>query len=56
MPDLLKTNVCDISTPYNYPTVMALSEHIIQAAEGSDKIIVFYNEFISAISSNIIKM
>ena len=56
MPDILKTNVCEISTPYNYPTVMALSEHIIQAAEGSDKIVVFYNKFISAISSEIIQM
>jgi F-type H+-transporting ATPase subunit gamma len=43
MPDMLKTNVCEISTPYNYPTIMALAEHIIQAAEGSDKIVVFYN-------------
>lgn len=56
MPDMLKTNVCEISTPYNYPTVMALSEHIIQAAEGADKIVVFYNKFVSAISSDIIEM
>ena len=43
MPDMLKVNISEIKTPYNYPTVMALAEHVIQAAEGSDKITVFYN-------------
>mgnify|MGYP000844134583 CR=1 FL=1 len=33
MPDLLKVGVSEISTPYNYPTVMALAEHIIQQGE-----------------------
>ena len=33
MADILKVNVCEIKTPYNYPTVMALSEHIIQNSE-----------------------
>ena len=55
-PDMLKINISEISTPYNYPTVMALSELIIQHAEGSDKIVVFYNEFKSAISSIIRQM
>ena len=27
-PDLLKVGLSDISTPYNYPTVMAVSEHV----------------------------
>ena len=31
MADILKFGISEISTPYNYPTVMALSEHIIQA-------------------------
>ena len=56
MPDLLKIAVSEIKTPYNYPTVMALSEHIIQQAEGSDKICIFYNEFKSAIATIIRKM
>lgn len=30
MPDLFHVGVAQIQTPYNYPTVMALSEHIIQ--------------------------
>ena len=51
MPDLLKTSIYEIQLPYNYPTVMALSEHVIQAAEGSDKIVVFYNEYKSAIAT-----
>jgi F-type H+-transporting ATPase subunit gamma len=50
MPDLIKTSVSEISRPINYPTVMAISEHIMKAGESSDKIIVYYNEFVSAIS------
>ena len=45
MPELLKVNVSEIKTPYNYPTVMAISEHIIQAGDQFDVIKVFYNEF-----------
>ena len=51
LPDLLKVGLSEIGTPYNYPTVMAISEHIIQQAEGSDKISVFYNEYKSAIAT-----
>ena len=53
LPDLLKFGISEISTPYNYPTVMALSEHIMQAGESQDKIVVFYNEYVSAIATNI---
>ena len=56
MADILKIGVSEIQTPYNYPTVMALSEHIIQQAEGSDKIVVFYNEYKSAIATIIRQM
>lgn len=51
MADLLKVGISEVSTPYNYPTVMAISEHIIKAGEGCDKITVFYNEYKSAIST-----
>jgi len=51
MPDLLKIGISEIKTPYNYPTVMAMAEHIIEKSEGFDKIIVFYNEYKSAIST-----
>ena len=55
MADLLKVGIAEISTPYNYPTAMALSENIIQLSEkqSSDKIVIFYNEFVSAIKTNI---
>lgn len=56
MPDLMKVAISDVSKPINYPTVMAISEHIIAHAEGKDKIVVFYNEFKSAISSIIRQM
>ena len=51
LPDLLKVGLSEISTPYNYPTVMAISEHVIQQAEGCDKVSVFYNEYKSAIAT-----
>ena len=35
---------------------MAISEHVIAGAEKSDKIVVFYNEFVSAIKMIIRQM
>lgn len=49
-PDMLKTSISYIGTPYNYPTVMAMAVHIAQLSEDMDKIVVVYNEFRSAIS------
>jgi F-type H+-transporting ATPase subunit gamma len=56
MPDLLKVAVSDVSKPVNYPTVMAIAEHIVAHGDGKDKIVVYYNEFKSAISSIIRQM
>jgi len=53
MKDILKIGISEISTPYNYPTVMAISENVVKAAEGCDKITLFYNEYISAIAATI---
>jgi F-type H+-transporting ATPase subunit gamma len=49
-PDLLKTSISKIGTPYNYPTVMAMAVHISQLSNDADKITVVHNEFKSAIS------
>jgi len=53
--DILKVAISEIATPYNYPTAMALGENIVSQSEvqNSAKIIIFYNEFVSAISTNI---
>ena len=56
MPDLLKTSISDVTKPINYPTVMSISEHISQAAEKQDRIVIFYNEFVSAVSTIIRQM
>ena len=50
---IMRVGISEVSTPYNYPTVMALSEHIMRAGESCDKILIFYNEYVSAIASNI---
>jgi len=56
MPDLVKIGISEVSTPYNYPTVMAISEHIVRNGESADKIVVFYNEFKSAIQTIVREM
>lgn len=52
----MKVAISDVAKPINYPTVMAISEHVISHAEGKDKIVVYYNEFKSAICSIIRQM
>jgi len=49
-PDCLKTSISAINTPYNYPTVMSMAVHVANMSSDSDKVIVIYNEFKSAIS------
>lgn len=49
-PDLLRSSISRIGTPYNYPTVMSLAVHIAALGHEADKIIVIYNEFRSAIA------
>jgi F-type H+-transporting ATPase subunit gamma len=48
-PDMIKNSISDIGSPCNYPTIMAISDQIMRESEGYDKIIVYYNEFKSAI-------
>mmetsp|Transcript_32574 Transcript_32574/g.23525 ORF Transcript_32574/g.23525 Transcript_32574/m.23525 type:complete len:292 (-) Transcript_32574:157-1032(-) len=55
-PDCMKLNISDVQAPINYPTVMAISEQIVLMGEQSDKIVVFYNEFKSAITTIIRQM
>jgi len=55
-PECMKLNISDVQSPINYPTVMAIGEHIVKMGEQSDKIIVYYNEFKSAISTVIRQM
>ena len=55
-PDLIKISISEIVTPYNYPTAMALAQVIVSQSEGYDKIVIYYNEFKSAISQIIRRM
>lgn len=55
-PDLIKFSISDIGSPCNYPTIMAIADQIQRDSEGFDKIIVYYNEFKSAISQVIRRM
>ena len=49
-PDMMKTSISHVGTPYNYPTIMAMAVNIAQLSKDADKITVVYNEFKSAIS------
>ncbi|CDW74190.1 atp synthase gamma [Stylonychia lemnae] len=55
-PDMLKMSISDIGSPCNYPTIMAISDQVMRDSEGYDKIVVYYNEFKSAISQIIRRM
>lgn len=50
MPDLVKQSISHATYPMNYPTCMAITEHVVKAADQADRIIIYYNEFLSAIS------
>lgn len=50
-PDLLKNSVSDVSIPLNFSTVNAISNQINIAAKDYDKVVIYFNEFKSAIST-----
>jgi len=50
-PDLLKNSISDVAIPLNYATVNAISNQINASAVGYDKVIIYYNEFKSAIKT-----
>ena len=55
-PDMIKMSLSDIGSPSNYPTIMGIADQIQRQSEGYDKIVVYYNEFKSAISQVIRRM
>ncbi len=55
-PDMIKMSISDIGSPCNYPTIMAIADQVQRDSEGYDKIVVYYNEFKSAISQVIRRM
>lgn len=55
-PDLIKMSISEITVPNNYPTIMSFSEVITKESEGFDKIVIYYNEFKSAVSQVIRRM
>jgi F-type H+-transporting ATPase subunit gamma len=55
-PDMIRMTISEIPSPINYPTIMAISDQISRESEGCDKIVVYYNEFKSAITSIIRRM
>ncbi len=50
-PDLLKNAISDIATPINYPAVSSISQQVSLVAKDFDNIVIYYNEFKSAIRS-----
>ena len=50
-PDLMKMSISDVSTPLNYSTVSAIAQKISSNANNSDKIVIYFNEFKSAIKT-----
>lgn len=48
-PDLMKLSISEVTIPVNYPTISSIAQQIVSVASGSDKIVIYYNEFKSAI-------
>ena len=55
-PDLIKNSISDIGSPCNFPTIMGISDQVQRQSDGYDKIVIYYNEFKSAISQVIRRM
>lgn len=55
-PDLIKLSISEITVPNNFPTVMSFAEIVTKESDGFDKIVVYYNEFKSAVSQVIRRM
>lgn len=55
-PDLLHQSVSEVIFPLTFPTVSSIAHQIDIAAEDCDSIVLFYNEFKSAISTVMRKM
>ena len=50
-PDLVKYSLSEVNTPLNFPTVASIAQQISSAAAGHDKIVIYFNEFKSAIKT-----
>lgn len=50
-PDLVRTSISDVQMPLNYPTAGSLAGQITTLATGCDKIVIYFNEFKSAIKT-----
>ena len=50
-PDLLKNSISDVAVPLNFATINAIANQINNASVGFDKVIIYYNEFKSAIKT-----
>ena len=50
-PDLVRYSLSEVSTPLNFPTVASVAQQISSASAGHDKVIIYYNEFKSAIKT-----
>lgn len=52
-PDILNESINELGMPFNFALASAIANRLSQKAENMDRILVLYNEFKSAISSNL---
>lgn len=52
-PDILKANISELPQPLNYPSAMSLADTIVKESVDKDKIVIIYNEYKSAVSTEI---
>jgi len=52
-PESLVGATTNITSPINYPTAMAIAEQVIKHSHGMDQIKIVFNEYISAVSTEV---
>jgi F-type H+-transporting ATPase subunit gamma len=52
-PELIRASISEVVTPLNFPTVCSIAQQLTNYATGFDKITIYFNEFKSAIKSDI---
>lgn len=52
-PEMFRGSISEVATPLNFPTVCSIGQQLTSEAAGFDKIVIYYNEFKSAIKTEI---
>ena len=55
-PELMRGSISEVATPLNFPTCCSIGQQLSIVSQGYDKIVIFFNQFQSAIKSEVREM